>query len=573
MLKTLLVGINAKFIHSNLAIRYLKQYTEKRTEYPVQISEYTINQQPELILREILKLSPDVLGFSCYIWNFELIKKLIVELKKLLPDTIIFLGGPEVSYNSSSLLRKYPVDAILCGEGEEIFCQFLTALQQSKAYTHIYGITYRSNNQITENSPMPPINMDDIPFVYQNFNDLENRIVYYEASRGCPFRCQYCLSCGTNGVRFRSLPLVLKDLKFFLDAKVRQVKFVDRTFNCDKKYAMAIWQFLNQHDNGITNFHFEIAAELIDSNMTAFLQTIRKGLFQFEIGIQSTNKETLKAIKRVTLPEKLTPTIHGLQQKNNIHLHLDLIAGLPYETYEAFRSSYNYVYSLSPDQLQLGFLKLLKGSGLYENNHQYQITCTDYAPYEVLKTPWLSHQEILRLKMVEEMTETYYNSNRYQKTLEYLLTFFPTPFDLFQALGDFYETNQLHLAPHSKVEYYTILRNFFLTLKQGDETHFQWCVRYDCYSHEKAKKLPEWLTVEKISQYKNKIYDFIDMRENVEKLLPEYAEFDTKQIIRNAHIDVFPFHPVSLKSGDTAVLFNYRRCDLLGNAHATIISL
>ncbi len=336
---------------------------------------------------------------------------------------------------------------------------------------------------------------------------------------------------------------------------------------------MAIWKFLSENDNGITNFHFEMAAELIDQDMITFLHTVRKGLFQFEIGVQSTNPETLKAIKRVTLPEKLTPIIKALQQENNIHLHLDLIAGLPYENYEQFKKSFNYVYQLLPDQLQLGFLKLLKGSGLYTDKGKYRLVCTEYAPYEVLYTDWITYDELLRLKMVEEMVETYYNSNRYQRTIWYLLSLFKTPFDLFEALGDFYEENNLHLVPHSKVEYYTILHDFFLTLKRGDEETFQWYIRYDSYSHEKAKKIPEWLNVSLNESYKKTIFDFADCRENVERYLPEYLDFDTKQILRNAHIEIFPFNPITREHGVTALLFNYRKCDLLGNANVQKIEI
>lgn len=566
-MKTLLVGINAKFIHSNLAIRCLKKYTEQKLDTQIDIREYTINQQPELIMREIYKQKPDIIGFSCYIWNYELIKNLVCELKKLLPNTIIFLGGPEVSYNSVEVMATVPCDVVISGEGEAIFCKFVACLQNNEDYSNIKGITCYRDEQTIENPPMEPIRLDDVPFVYEEFTDLENRIVYYEASRGCPFRCQYCLSSGSGGVRFLSLERVCCDLLHFLKAKVRQVKFVDRTFNCKKEYAMAIWKFLSENDNGITNFHFEMAAELIDEDMIMFLHTVRKGLFQFEIGVQSTNKDTLKAIKRVTLPEKLTPIIKALQQENNIHLHLDLIAGLPYESYDRFKESFNYVYSLSPDQFQLGFLKLLKGSGLYSVKDDYNLVCTDYAPYEVLNTDWLSYEELLRLKMVEEMVETYYNSNRYQLTIRYLLSLFDTPFDLYESLGDYYEENNLHLSPHSKVEYYTILHDFFLTLQRGGEERFQWYIRYDSYSHEKAKKLPEWLSVSMNDGYKKVIYDFVNNRENVQRHLPEYLDFDTKQILRSAHIEVFPINPITNEEGMTALLFNYRNCDLLGNAN------
>lgn len=578
-MKTLLIGINAKFIHSNLAIRYLKKYADTKInmqEIEIQLCEFTINQQLDLILREILKHNADIIGFSCYIWNYELIKKLVIELKKLIPNTTIFLGGPEVSFDSQAVISQTGCDAVISGEGEAPFAELIQKIYNNAPYSDIAGITTHNEvNSFVQNTIDKPIALNDIPFIYEDYTDLENRIIYYEASRGCPFNCQYCLSGSLGGVRFLSLERVFSDLLQFLSKNVPQVKFVDRTFNCNKQYSMSIWQFLSEHDNGITNFHFEIAAELLDEDVIVFLNTVRKGLFQFEIGVQSTNSDTLKSIKRSDDIERLSDTVKRLQKGNNIHLHLDLIAGLPFEDYESFKQSFNHVYSLSPDQFQLGFLKLLKGSGLYDKSDVYGLVHTSYAPYEVLKTNWLTYDDILKLKMIEEMVETYYNSSRYVFTVKFLSSFFTSPFDMYEALAYFYESNGLHLRPHSKVDYYTILYKFLLTLNISSEEHdrFKWYALYDCYSHEKAKKLPEWLDVSLTSKYKNDIYNFINDRENVSEYLSEYQEFDTKQILRNAHIEIFPFNPFYNSISDYAVIFNYRKCDLLGNVNITVLSV
>lgn len=560
-MKSLLVSINAKFIHSNLAIRSIKTYAEHNLPIKVDIAEFTINQPLDVIMREIYITKPNFIGFSCYIWNYEYIKKIVSELKKVLPNCIIMLGGPEVSYNPHEVIKQTGADIITISEGEKSCCDLLDAIMNSKPYSDVKGIVYKSGNDIIVNEPSPLLNLDDIPFVYgEDFSEFENRIIYYESSRGCPFKCKYCLSSDSNGVRFLSLDRVCSDLSHFLKANVRQVKFVDRTFNCDKKKAMAIWHYLIEHDNGVTNFHFEIAAELLDNEMIEYLNTARKGLFQLEIGVQSINKETLCAITRITLPDKLTPIITGLQKGNNINLHLDLIAGLPYESYECFKKSFNYVYSLSPDQLQLGFLKLLKGSGLFTDKERYGIKSTDFAPYEVLSTDWLPYEDVLRLKKVEDMVETYYNSRRYMKEIDYLCTLFKEPFDLFEALGEYYYNNNYHLAPHSKVFYYDILFDFLKLQEDADLDHFKWLCLYDIYAHEKAKKLPKWLDISLTKKYSKRLFDFVENENNRAKYFSSYSEFEVKQILRMVHFEVFPFNPLSSEQkqeNETTLLFLY----------------
>lgn len=565
MPKIVLASINAKFIHSNLAIRCLKKYTENLLDVTVDLAEFTINQPLEIIMRSIYKQQPNILGFSCYIWNYEYVIRLVNEIKKLLPNCIILLGGPEVSYNPHEVIAKTGADIVMLGEGEASFCGLVAALSANAPYSEISGIAYKSDDNIIMTAPARPVALEEIPFVYDDFAEFHNRIIYYESSRGCPFNCQYCLSSGGGGVRFLPLERVFSDLSRFLLAGVRQVKFVDRTFNCDKNHAMAIFHYLCEHDNFITNFHFEIAAELLDEEMIAYLNTARKGLFQLEIGVQSTNRETLSAIKRITLPDKLTPIIRGLQRGQNIHLHLDLIAGLPYEGYESFKVSFNYVYSLSPDQLQLGFLKLLKGSGLYADKERYSLVCTDFAPYEVMYTDWLTYGEVLRLKMVEEMVETYYNSGRYFAEISYLQSLFSTPFDFFEALSDYYEKNNFHLSPHSKVEYYDILYGFLQCCVNTDIERFKWLCLYDIYAHEKAKKLPDWLDVGGFSKHKDRFYSFIDAHREEYFSADGYREYDTKQLLRIVHLEIFPFDPRGADSDkkETVLLFRYASNEII----------
>lgn len=577
-MKTLLIGINAKFIHSNLAIRSIQKYAKEINNLNIEIAEYTINQRCEFILQEIYKQKPDFLGFSCYIWNFELIKRLCNEIKKILPKTIICLGGPEVSFNAKEVLENTYADLVIMGEGEEIFSNLIlsmndTPILKEEILSNILGIAYKINDKIATNNQANPPQMDDLPFVYEDIEDLDHKIIYYESSRGCPFRCQYCLSGAGSRVRTLSLDRVFSDLKFFLDKKVRQVKFVDRTFNFDKKYALSIWKFLHENDNGYTNFHFEIAAELLDDEIIDFLKNVRKGFFQFEIGVQSTNPKTLEHIKRITKIDKLRIIINKLQQANNIHLHLDLIIGLPYEDYKTFSKSFDDVYSLSPDQLQVGFLKLLKGSGLYNNKDKYGIVCSEYAPYEVLYTNDLPYSDLLKLKALEEMVEIYYNSNRFILLVKYLVSLFDSPFKMFESLANFYTQEKYYTMSHTNIAYYTILYKFFKSLNKGDEYLFKWYAKFDIYSHEKAKKLPDWLDNDLSKDYKNLCYEFLDNEDNITKYLPEYKDFDTKQIYRQAHIEVFPFNPISNENIVTPILYNYKNCDLLGNAKYEIIKL
>lgn len=572
-MKRLLVGINAKFIHSCLAVRSLGQYAKEQYGMDCEIAEYTINQAEDLILAEIYRKQPELVGFSCYIWNIEMVKWLTENLKKVLPDTLILLGGPEVSFDGKQVLQETVADFVLYGEGEEAFSRLCLALEEGRTVAEVPSLLYKEGEKIISNAPTEPLDLKKLPFVYDDLETYENRILYYEAQRGCPFNCQYCLSSTDKGVRFQPLDKVKRELSFFLEHGVRQVKFVDRTFNANKTFAMEIWRYLHEHDNGVTNFHFEIAADLFTDEMIDFLKQVRPGLFQFEIGVQSTNPQTLEAIDRQGSFQHISEVVNKLQEGQNIHLHLDLIAGLPYEDFESFRNSFNDVYALRPDQFQLGFLKLLKGSGLRYRQREYGIVCRDTAPYEVLLTRDLPFGDMLRLKGVEELVEIYYNSNRFQKSLSYLVSLAETPFDFFEEFCRFYEKNGHHLRPHSKVEQYDVLYEFGKMLPGCQEEKLRWLMKFDLYSHEKAKKLPSWLLEDLTLPRREEIYAFYRRELDEGILLLEYKGLDPKQVYKMAHLEVFPFDPWSGRPIETAVLFNYRNVDILGNARATIVPL
>ena len=460
-MKVLLTAINAKYIHSNLAVYSLRAYAGKYAQQ-TEIAEYTINQPMDDILSDIYKKRPDVLCLSCYLWNILYVEQLITEISKVLPGMQIWLGGPEVSYNAVSVMKKYPqVTGVMCGEGEETFLELMEYWNQERENQDtIKGIVYRENGTCRQNPPRPVMDLSKVPFVYDHIEDFQNKIIYYESSRGCPFSCSYCLSSVDKKLRFRDLELVKKELQFFLDHKVPQVKFVDRTFNCKHDHAMTIWQYIKDHDNGITNFHFEISADLLRENELELMSTMRPGLIQLEIGVQSTNPDTIRAIHRTMDFPKLAGIVNRIHSFKNIHQHLDLIAGLPYEDYDSFHRSFNDVYALRPQQLQLGFLKVLKGSHMKEMTEEYGIVHKELEPYEVLGTRWLPYEDILKLKMVESMVELYYNSGQFQNTIACVEPLFEDAFTLYEKLGQFYEKKGYSEISHSRMRRYEILLEF-----------------------------------------------------------------------------------------------------------------
>lgn len=565
--KVILAALNAKYIHSNLALRYLSRFQNNNQKHHVETMEFTINQRLDFIAEELFRKQPDVVLFSCYIWNVEMLRQLCPILKKIMPDCVIGFGGPEVSYESETFLRENPaVDFVMRGEGELVFTKYLEHLDAGNPATlgEIESLTYRQGEEIFSTPQMHPMDLALLPFPYEDdFSDVQNQIIYYESSRGCPYHCGYCLSSVENGVRFVPLDKVLPDLQKFLDKNVPQVKFIDRTFNCKKSHAMAIWKYLHEHDNGVTNFHFEITADLIDQETIDFLKTVRKGLFQFEIGVQSTNPQTIRAINRNVDFAALSEIVQQIKDGGNIHQHLDLIAGLPYEDYDSFGCSFNDVYALHPEQLQLGFLKVLKGSMLHQKQKEFEIVYHDTAPYEVLTTHELPYADTLRLKYVEEMVETYYNSGRFLNTLAYLVPLYESPFAFFEALSQFWVSENYHYLGLSKMGLFDVLWRFVEQNPKVDKRKLQWEMKFDIALHEKPKKLPAWLTVTNEEQWHDKVFAFYGNPALWQKCLPHYKS--NKEAIRQTHLEVF---------GDEkqkAVLFDYGKRDLLGNAEYKIM--
>lgn len=523
-MKVLLIALNAKYVHSNLAVRDIEAYAKKHSKYTgcLEVKEYTINQNLDSILQMIYKEKADIIAFSCYIWNIKEIISIAKEFHKISPTTKIWLGGPEVSYNSTEMLSQYDfLDGIIIGEGEATFTELLNKWESDIAdtdkddsdrsdlsksdigdydYSQIAGIAIRDEFSvpfITGSRQCIPL--DDIPFIYDDFECYKNKILYYESSRGCPFSCSYCLSSIDKTVRFRSIELVKRELQVFLDAKVPQVKFIDRTFNCKRDRAIEIWEYITDHDNGVTNFHFEISADLISEEEIKLFSRMRKGLIQLEIGLQSTNPDTIQEINRTMDIGKLKRNMLAIRNLNNIHQHLDLIAGLPYENYESFQKSFCDAYDMRPHQLQLGFLKVLKGSYMEEMKDEYNLVYHGEQPYEVMSTKWISYEEIILLKRVEEMVEVYHNSGQFDNVLKYLLTFFEDPFNCFLELGNFYEEHDLFNIGFKREARYSALRDFAKN-KVSDLEIFDDLLIYDFYLRENAKSRPEFSKEEKIDK-------------------------------------------------------------------------
>lgn len=576
-MKTVLVAINAKYIHSNLAVYSLRSYA-RTFGYEPELLEFTINQQKDQILKGIYEAKPDLLCFSCYIWNLSYAEEIIEDIKKILPEVTIWAGGPEVSYDAPKFLKRHPeVDGIMCAEGEKTLTELINYYEigksQGESLDGINGIVYQENKTIHQTPLRDIMNMDDLVFPYEDLKDFEHKIIYYESSRGCPFSCSYCLSSIDKKLRFRSFSLVEKELEFFLAHKVPQVKFVDRTFNCKKSHAMAIWTYIKEHDNGITNFHFEVAADLLTEDEIALIQTMRPGLIQLEIGVQSTNEKTLAEIHRKTDFEEITRKVKAVQKGENVHQHLDLIAGLPYENYESFGHSFNDVYALKPEQLQLGFLKVLKGSYMAEAAEGYGCVHKAKPPYEVLGTRWLSYEEILKLKGVEEMVEVYYNSGQFQKTIRAMEHLFETAFSMYEELADFYEKNGYNEVSHTRIRRYEILQEF-LQEKEANLEYFKQLMIFDLYARENMKTRPQWAN--DLSAYKMQILDFYKKEEENPKLLTDYQSYQARQTIKMTHIEVFTYDVINEneEKGAYPVLFDYKkRSPLTNDAKAVFVQL
>lgn len=537
-MKFLLVAVNAKYIHSNPAVYSLKRFAGEYTD-AVEIAEYTINNRMEDILEDIYRRKPDVIGFSCYIWNIGMVEKLMGELHKLLPALPVFLGGPEVTYDADKLLRKYPyLTGIFIGEGEATFAQVVKyyVKKNPESLEDIPGLMLRSGMT----PERKPLNLTDVPFLYDDMAPFTNRIIYYETQRGCPFRCSYCLSSIDKTVRFRDIEVVKKELAFFLEKKVKQVKFVDRTFNCNHDHAMAVWQYLYDHDNGVTNFHFEIAGDILREDEIALVAKMRPGLVQFEIGVQSTNTDTLREIRRVMDIEKLKQVVAALKAAHNVHIHLDLIAGLPYEDYDSFARSFDDVYAMEPEQLQLGFLKVLKGSYMAEMAESYGLVYTDYAPYEVLYTNWLSFTEICRLKRIEEMVEIYYNSGQFAHSLPVMIADLGQgAFAFYEALADFYEEQGFFVETPSRIYRYQALLSFAKTIHPERQELYKELLLFDLYVRENLKSRPDFAP--DLHDLQPVIHAFYKKEESERRYLPHLSEIPAPQLSRMTHLEPFSY--------------------------------
>lgn len=548
-MKILLVACNAKYIHSNLAVYDLQAYASDYADHIV-LKEYTINQQKDDIMRDIYLEHPDVVCVSCYIWNLSFVKELMADLIKILPGADFWAGGPEVSYDAEKFLAENSeFKGVMVGEGEETFKELAGYYVEKNPQNlkDMTGICYRDGDRIIHNGWRQIMDLSSIPFIYKDLSEFKNRIIYYESSRGCPFSCSYCLSSIDKKLRFRDTETVKKELQFFIDNKVPQVKFVDRTFNCKHDHAMAIWKYINEHDNGVTNFHFEISADLLREEELQEMSTMRPGLIQLEIGVQSTNPDTIKAIHRTMDFEKLKGIVDRIHSFGNIHQHLDLIAGLPYEDYDSFRHSFNDVYALKPQQLQLGFLKVLKGSHMMEMCREYGIVYKTQEPYEVLSTKWLDYDHVLKLKTVENMVEVYYNSGQFQNTLEYLENFFQDAFSIYERLGSFYMEKGYGDVSHTRMRRYEILLEFLEDVPEISMDQVKDQMVYDLYLRENLKSRPGFARDQK--PFERQIWDF-RKREKVAK---------------NAHVEVF--------ADGTVLLFNYAdRNPLTNNAHVTDVT-
>lgn len=548
-MKILLVACNAKYIHSNLAVYDLQAYASDYADHIV-LKEYTINQQKDDIMRDIYLEHPDVVCVSCYIWNLSFVKELMADLIKILPGADFWAGGPEVSYDAEKFLTENSeFKGVMVGEGEETFKELAGHYVEKNPQNlkNMTGICYRDGDQIIHNGWRQIMDLSSIPFIYKDLSEFKNRIIYYESSRGCPFSCSYCLSSIDKKLRFRDTETVKKELQFFIDNKVPQVKFVDRTFNCKHDHAMAIWKYINEHDNGVTNFHFEISADLLREEELQEMSTMRPGLIQLEIGVQSTNPDTIKAIHRTMDFEKLKGIVDRIHSFGNIHQHLDLIAGLPYEDYDSFRHSFNDVYALKPQQLQLGFLKVLKGSHMMEMCREYGIVYKTQEPYEVLSTKWLDYDHVLKLKTVENMVEVYYNSGQFQNTLEYLENFFPDAFSIYERLGSFYMEKGYGDVSHTRMRRYEILLEFLEDVPEISMDQVKDQMVYALYLRENLKSRPGFARDQK--PFERQVWDF-RKREKVAK---------------NAHVEVF--------ADGTVLLFNYADRDpLTNNAHVTDVT-
>jgi radical SAM superfamily enzyme YgiQ (UPF0313 family) len=570
----ILSTLNAKFIHASLAVRYLHAYTADIATSS-RIQEYNINQHADDIAADLYAAEPDVIGFACYIWNIGATLQVINILKKVKPTLQIVLGGPEVSFDPAAVLTKNPcVDYIIAGEGEGAFRELIQTLQGNGDLKKVKGLAYRDAGVVTITEQRGLLeNLDDIPWPYRDLELLQDKIIYYECTRGCPFNCQYCLSSTIQGVRYFSGERVKRDLNRLIAAGVKQVKFVDRTFNCHRQYALEIFRYLASQD-GQTNFHFEIAADLLDDETLGFLVTVPPGKFQFEIGVQSTHGPTLALIQRKTDWDRVRHAVEILTQAGNIHLHLDLIAGLPGESYQQFQQSFNDVFMLHPGRLQLGFLKMLKGSGVRQRAQDFDYVFMDEPPYEVLGNRHISYRELLRLKRIEDLLEKYANSHKFDTALQYVLVHQETnPFIFFEAFAEYWLGRAYHKIAHRQKELYRILAEYYCCQGWVNADVFLELLKFDYLREERALQLPDFFQKCDVDNYQQRFYDFLNDPNHVATFLPDYTGLTAREISKRVQIEVFGYDVVALAADPkvplnyqpTTILFQYEQRDMIYN--------
>ena len=568
-MKVIVTTLNSKFIHSNLAIRYLKAFTEDLCN--IEIEEYTINQHIDFIVSDLYKKKADIICFSTYIWNLNETLEICETLKIVNPNLKILLGGPEVSFDPEVVLENNDfIDYIIFGEGELTFKEFIEyKVMGSNNYEGIKGLAYRNGDKIIKNENRDLIkDLNIIPSPYDNIGkEFENKIIYYESSRGCPFNCAFCLSSTIKGVRYFDIERVKKDLGSLIDGKVRQVKFVDRTFNANKEYAKEIMNYIMEKDPVDINFHFEVTAHLLDDDMLEFISKAKEGLFQFEIGVQSTNDKTIEAIGRTTDFEKLSEVTRRIKSFNNIHQHLDLIAGLPYEGYDSFKNSFNDVYNLKPEKLQLGFLKLLKGSKLRAEEDKYGFKYLDKPPYEILENDFISYEDILKLHNIEDLVEKYFNEDYFSNSLDYIIkNHYEDPFSFYEELLEYWQSRDYHKVSHSRDRLYDILKEFVHSHHYNDYEEFENLIKYDyIYNHTK-KRLPGMLRLKEEKNNFN-IHDVLKNEEILNQYLYKYKDLPTRKVLNLVTVEYFSINPLSIMSGnqvkqDSYILFKHKEGEL-----------
>ena len=549
-MKATLIGINSAYTHTNLAVYYLFNNSIPKG-INANIKQYNINMPKEKVLEDLFAQKSDIYIFSCYIWNIEYVLHIASSLKKITNSTIIF-GGSEVSFNTKDYFDKYDfIDYITAGEGEEITLKLLKSIQ-NKEQPRIQNVFDKNSKDYTYIKKH--INFNDVIFPYTNIDmkEFENKIVYYETQRGCPYNCSYCLSELDKRLRFRDIEKVKEEIMFFINNNIPLVKLIDRTFNADNKRAKEIIRFILKNSKH-TKFHFEVCANLLDDEIIELFQNAPNDMFQLEIGLQSTNENTIKEINRITDIQKIGKNVTKLLKNDNVHIHLDLISGLPYEDLTSFKESFNYAYNLNPHMLQLGFLKVLHGTMMEKSKEKYKLKYNNFTPYEILENKWINYSELSKLKNIEFLTDKYYNSNNFCNTLEYFVEkTSSTPFEFYENLNKYFIKRNLFKKILSKEDLYEILYDY---LKQFDEKKAYNLISFDYLNHIKIRK-PQRNFIKKIQPLnKENIFEIIKNEAFKNKYLKEFTGMPTKEIYKKINVLTFDINPITTEEKETVIIF------------------